>query len=56
MIIATWNVPALYRVGAMNKLVKEMDKYKKYIYMYMLYKKLDGQGKNCDKKNYMIFM
>jgi exonuclease III len=28
MKIATWNVCTLYRAGAMNELVKEMDKYK----------------------------
>jgi hypothetical protein len=28
MRIATWNVHTLYRVGAMNELVKEMGKYK----------------------------
>jgi exonuclease III len=28
MRIATWNVCTLYRAGAMNELVKEMDKYK----------------------------
>jgi exonuclease III len=27
MRIATWNVGKLYRPGAMNELVKEMDKY-----------------------------
>ena len=27
MRIATWNVCRLYRPGAMNELVKEMDKY-----------------------------
>jgi len=28
MRIANWNVHALYRVGALNELVKEMGKYK----------------------------
>ena len=28
MRIATWNVHILYEAGAMNELVKEMDKYK----------------------------
>jgi exonuclease III len=28
MRIATWNVRPLYTAGAMNELVKEMDKYK----------------------------
>jgi hypothetical protein len=51
MRIATWNVCTLHRAGAVNELVKKMDKYKVYmcmciyIYIYMLCKKLDGQGK-----------
>ena len=28
MRVATWNVRILYRAGAMNELVEEMDKYK----------------------------
>ena len=28
MWIATWNARTLYRAGAMNELVKEMDEYK----------------------------
>jgi hypothetical protein len=27
MWIATWNVRTLYRAGAMDELIKEMDKY-----------------------------
>jgi len=34
MRIATWNVRTLHRAGAINELVKEMDKYI-YIYIYI---------------------
>jgi len=42
-MIATWNVRRLYKAGAVNELLKEMEKYKKRI--NMLFKKLDGQEK-----------
>jgi hypothetical protein len=35
MRIATWNVHTLHRAGAMNELVKEMDKCEVYIYIYI---------------------
>jgi len=40
MRIANWNVHALYRVGAMIELVKEMGKYK-----------IDISTRNCGQGN-----
>jgi len=52
MRIVNWNVHTLYRVGAMNELVKEMGKYKIDIYALQ---DIVARERNCDKKkNYMI--
>jgi len=45
MRIENWNLSTLYRAGAMNELIKGMDKYKIDIYEYVLCEKLDCQGK-----------
>jgi hypothetical protein len=45
MWIENWNLSTLYTAGAMNELIKGMDKYKIDTYEYVLCKLLDCQGK-----------
>jgi exonuclease III len=52
MRIAIWNVRILYRAGAMNEFVKEMDEYKVDI---CALQEIRWPGKrNAIKKNYVI--
>jgi len=52
MRIESWNVCTLYRAGAVNELVKEMDKYKIDIWALQEIR-WPGKG-TAIKKNYVI--
>ena len=52
MRIETWNVYTLYRAGAVNELVKEMDKYKIDIWALQEIR-WPGKG-TVARNNYMI--
>jgi len=53
MRIANWNVHTLYRVGAMNELVKEMGKFKIDI---CALQEIVARERNCDKKDLYDFV